>query len=404
MIPIEFILFGAALLLVALSPRFATPVALTAAVAVTVYKTVFGRLREGLGLHGLVAHFHHEQIGLINLLALLLGFALLAKHFEHSKAPLAIRRYLAEHWTGGVILLLCIFVLASFLDNIAAAIIGGTVARTVFRDKVHVGYLVAIVAASNAGGSGSVIGDTTTTMMWIAGVQPREVLSAYVGAVLALLLVAIPAAWQQHKLSPIRRNHAEMHAEAHAIDWPSIGVVAFILNLAIVTNVILNLRFGDWSEVFPFLGISVWGAILLMTPVRKPAWSELPDALRNSVFLLALVWCASMMPVDALPAASAQSTFVLGLISAGFDNIPLTALALHQGGFDWGYLAYAVGFGGSLLWFGSSAGVALAGMFPEAKSVRAWLRDGWYVWLAYVLGYAAMLLLLGWQPGTLIRG
>jgi len=399
MIPVEFILFGTALLLVAAIPRFATPVALTAAAVITAYKTAFGHFKDGVGLHGLATHFHHEWIGLINLLALLLGFALLAKHFEHSKAPLAIRRYLAEHWTGGLILLLCIFVLASFLDNIAAAIIGGTVARTVFRDKLHVGYLVAIVAASNAGGSGSVIGDTTTTMMWIAGVQPREVLSAYVGAGLALLLVAIPASLQQHKLSPVSRGQGE----DHPIDWPSIAVVAFILNLAIIVNVIINLRYGDWSGLFPFLGISVWGAILLMTPVRKPGWNELPPALRSSVFLLALVWCASLMPVDALPPASPQSTFVLGLISAVFDNIPLTALALNQGGFDWGFLAYAVGFGGSLLWFGSSAGVALAGMFPQAKSVRAWLRDGWYVILAYVIGYATMLWVLGWHSGSLLR-
>jgi len=42
-----------------------------------------------------------------------------------------------------------------------------------------------------------------------------------------------------------------------------------------------------------------------------------------------------------------------------FDNIPLTRLALEQGGYDWAALAYAVGFGGSMLWFGSSAGVAV---------------------------------------------
>jgi Na+/H+ antiporter NhaD/arsenite permease-like protein len=63
------------------------------------------------------------------------------------------------------VLLVMIFVLSSFLDNIAAALIGGTIARAVFRNKVHIGYLAAIVAASNAGGLGSVVGDTTTTMM-----------------------------------------------------------------------------------------------------------------------------------------------------------------------------------------------------------------------------------------------
>ena len=86
-----------------------------------------------------------------------------------------------------------------------------------------------------------------------------------------------------------------------------------------------------------------------------------------------------MMPVEKLPAASWQTALGLGFVSAVFDNIPLTALALKQGGYDWGYLAYAVGFGGSMIWFGSSAGVALANMYPEAKSVGRWLSHGWHV-------------------------
>jgi Na+/H+ antiporter NhaD/arsenite permease-like protein len=88
----------------------------------------------------------------------------------------------------------------------------------------------------------------------------------------------------------------------------------------------------------------------------------------------------------------------LGFVSAVFDNIPLTALALRQGGYDWGLLAYAVGFGGSMIWFGSSAGVALSALYPEAKSTPAWLRHGWHVPAGYVLGFAALLLLLGWHP------
>ena len=76
-----------------------------------------------------------------------------------------------------------------------------------------------------------------------------------------------------------------------------------------------------------------------------------------------------MMPVERLPAAAWQTAFGLGFLSAVFDNIPLTALALAQGGYDWGMLAYAVGFGGSMIWFGSSAGVAISSMYPEARSV-----------------------------------
>src|SRR5438045_9102168 len=113
---------------------------------------------------------------------------------------------LPDDWKGGVVLLILVFVLSSFLDNIAAALIGGTVARHVFRGKVHIGYLAAIVAASNAGGSGSVVGDTTTTMMWIAGVSPLAVLEAYAGAALALLVFGVPAALRQQRFSPVLKH------------------------------------------------------------------------------------------------------------------------------------------------------------------------------------------------------
>jgi Na+/H+ antiporter NhaD/arsenite permease-like protein len=102
--------------------------------------------------------------------------------------------------------------------------------------------------------------------------------------------------------------------------------------------------------------------------------------------------------VHTLPPASWETTFSLGFISAVFDNIPLTALALNQGGYDWGLLAYAVGFGGSMVWFGSSAGVAVSNLFPEAKSVMAWLRAAWWLPAAYLIGFFVMLGTLGWRP------
>ena len=51
-----------------------------------------------------------------------------------------------------------------------------------------------------------------------------------------------------------------------------------------------------------------------------------------------------------------------------------------------------------MIWFGSSAGVALSNMFPEAKSVGRWLLHGWHVALAYVIGFFVMLAVLGWHP------
>ena len=45
----------------------------------------------------------------------------------------------------------------------------------------------------------------------------------------------------------------------------------------------------------------------------------------------------------------------------------------------------------------ATAGVAISNMFPEAKSAALWLRHGWHVAVAYVLGFAAVMYVLGWQ-------
>jgi hypothetical protein len=183
------------------------------------------------------------------------------------------------------------------------------------------------------------------------------------------------------------------------VDWMRVAITGFVLAAAVAVNVGVNVRLPELADRFPFIGTAVALALLVTVPLRAPDWSALPGALKGSIFLLCLVASASLMPVESLPAASWQTALALGFVSAGFDNIPLTALALEQGGYDWGVLAYAVGFGGSMLWFGSSAGVAICGLYPEARSTARWLREGWLIGVAYVAGFAALILTLGWRPG-----
>jgi Na+/H+ antiporter NhaD/arsenite permease-like protein len=399
-IPVDFILFALILVGIALFHRHTLPVALTGLAVIVLYKVALTGFKTGPGLEGFALHLQHEWVTLTNLLGLLLGFALLSKHFEDSNVPAVLPKYLPDDWKGGLVLLAMIWVLSSFLDNIAAALIGGAIAHTVFRAKVHIGYLAAIVAASNAGGAFSVVGDTTTTMMWIAGVSPVSVFEAIVASLVALLIFGIPAAKQQHAYSPIVRDPPA----GINVDWARVFTVAFILVSAIVVNVVINTHYTDYADRFPFIGLAVWVALLLCVPLRRPDWHLLPGAFKGSIFLLSLVLCASMMPVERLPAASWQTAFGLGFVSAVFDNIPLTALAIRQGGYDWGFLAFTVGFGGSMIWFGSSAGVALSNMFPEAKNVFAWLKSGWHVTLAYVVAFFAMLVIVQWHPDPPLRG
>ncbi|MBL7959473.1 citrate transporter [bacterium] len=372
----EFILFGLTLLGVALYHHRTLAVALTGLASITIYKlTVIG--------FDIVLHVQHEASILINLFGLLLGFAILAKHFEESHIPDLLPSWLPSGWVGGFVLLWLVWIMSAFLDNIAAAMIGGTIALVVFKKKVHIGYLAAIVAASNAGGAGSVVGDTTTTMMWIDGVSAFDVMPAFFPAAVALMAFGVFASKQQFGYQPI----VPSDTTGIKINWIKILVVAMILAGAISTNVLLD---------FPAAG--VWIAIVTGALFCKTEWREVNHAIKGTVFLLSLVLCASMMPVDELPPASWQSAFALGFISSIFDNIPLTKLALQQGGYDWGVLAYTVGFGGSMVWFGSSAGVAISNIFPEAKSVGLWLKHGWHIIIAYVIGFFAMLWIMGWEP------
>jgi Na+/H+ antiporter NhaD/arsenite permease-like protein len=271
--------------------------------------------------------------------------------------------------------------------------IGGVLARSAFRGRVTVGYVAAIVAASNAGGAWSVLGDTTTTMMWLRGVNPLDVAHAIVASTVALLVFGFFSAAQQTRRQPIQ---LEETAHREPIDWIQVGLVGMILAGAITANFLFTGPLTGFFAGGPWYG--VWIAILIAALIRRPAWEELPGALRGAVFLLSLVLCASLMPVKELPPASWQSALGLGFVSAVFDNIPLTKLALDQGGYDWGMLAYTVGFGGSMIWFGSSAGVAISKDFPEARNTGRYLKEGWPVVIAYVIGFFALYYALGWQP------
>lgn len=392
-IRVEFIIFGLILLGVALFHKQTFWVAVTGLTVLLVFKLTFDQ-----GFHFMEHMLGHTPLGeqildkelregewgiILNLLGLLLGFAVLSRIFEESNVPDILPKYLPDDWKGPFVLLIFVFIMSAFLDNIAAALIGGTIALVVFKKNVHIGYLAAIVAASNAGGSGSVLGDTTTTMMWIGGVSALNVLHAYVAAFAAFIFFAWFGSHQQDKHFKIQKDAPS----GIKIDWKRIAAVVLILIGAILSNVLYDM---------PALG--VWIAIIISVLFIKVPWKEVPGALKGTVFLLCLVMCASMMPVEELPDASWLTAFFLGFLSAVFDNIPLTKLCLDQGHYDWGMLAYTVGFGGSMVWFGSSAGVAITNKFPEGRNVILWLRKGWHIAVAYVIGFFALYLLLGWEP------
>jgi Na+/H+ antiporter NhaD/arsenite permease-like protein len=390
---VEFIIFGLILVGVALLHKQTFWVAVTGLTILLIFKFVFDPgfhfMEHVFGQNTMFDQIMHKDLRqgewgiILNLMGLLLGFAILAKIFEESGVPEILPKFLPNDWRGPFLLLVFVCVISSFLDNIAAALIGGAIAIVVFKNRVHIGYIAAIVAASNAGGSGSVVGDTTTTMMWIDGVSPFNVLHGFIAALTALLFFAWFASHQQDKYQRIQKD-ATSNVK---VDWMKLVIVLLMLVGAIISNFLYDM---------PALG--VWIAILIGALIRPVPWKELPGAVRGTIFLLCLVSCASLMPVEDLPNASWFTALVLGFVSAVFDNIPLTKLCLDQGHYDWGMLAYTVGFGGSMIWFGSSAGVAITNKFPEARHVGRWIKYGWHVAVAYIIGFTILYFTMGWEP------
>jgi Na+/H+ antiporter NhaD/arsenite permease-like protein len=372
----EYVIFGLLLVAIALFHQRTFEVALIGTVLLLLYKVIWTNFH-------LIDHLRHESRMLINLLALLLGFAILSKHFEESHVPEWLPHRLPSNWRGGLALLAIVAGISTFLDNIAGAIIGGVIAKRMYKERVSLSFIVAIVAASNAGGAGSVIGDTTTTMMWIAGIPAVAFLKAFIGAGTAVAFSGIIASRHQHDYQPVIKDSLQKVK----IDLPRLVIVGIMVLGTIAANV-----------AFDFPAAGLWAGILACAFIRPTAWGELQRVLKGSLFLILLVLSASLIPVNGLPNPTWQSAFGLGLVSAVFDNIPLTALAIYQGGYDWGILAYTVGYGGSLTWFGSSAGVAMANIFPQAKNSLEWLKQSWHVAIGYVLGFFLILLFGGWRP------
>lgn len=352
-------------------------VALIGFAALLVYTIYSG---TGAGVH-LGQHMIHEVPGLANLAFMISGFAVLAKTFENSNAGDAMPRWLPDDWRGGAMIIMMVMFLSAFLDNIAACLIGGVIAKKVYKGKIGVGFIAALIMASNLGGAPSPIGDTTTIMLVNAKVPVTEILASIPGAILATLFLARVAGKQQDRIQRIIKDENT----GVVVNTRMLLAVAVALVAVIICTLTLHIT-----------AVGVWGGLLIagIFAYRHIPWREgwAHSTMRSSLFLAALVASASLMP-KFLPPATWYYTGLLGVVSAVFDNIPLTDLAIRANWGMWDLLAFAVGSGGSMMWFGSSSGVTLTKEpeFAEGRDWKKYITQGWHVPVTYVIGFVTIL-------------
>ena len=123
-IPVDFILFALTLAGVALFHHHTFWVALVGLASITGYKLAFTGFKAGAGVPGLILHLEHEWVVLANLFLLLMGFALLARHFEKSGIPDVMPALLPDDWKGAFLMLAIVWFISSFLGNTLSGYVG----------------------------------------------------------------------------------------------------------------------------------------------------------------------------------------------------------------------------------------------------------------------------------------
>jgi hypothetical protein len=145
-------------------------------------------------------------------------------------------------------------------------------------------------------------------------------------------------------------------------------------------------------------GLGLWVGLIggMLAGRVKMDWHAFQETVPNTIFLVVLVATAGLLPLEELKPILAKLdinsvAILLGILSPWFDNIPLTAIAIKIGGFDYGLLAYCVGFAGSAMWFGSSAGVAMGLKFPETYNTKRWAGPFFAMMGVYAFGIVCYL-------------
>ncbi len=295
------------------------------------------------------------------------------------------------------------FAFSSLADNITATLISVALILSLrLPAKKTLRFATVMVFSVNSGGVAMITGDVTTLMIFLAGkVSITNLLLLSAPALLAVLVLAALLARPLNAVATIDRQPTDVQR----VDV----VIAVVFLLTILSTILCNVVF-DIPPVLSFLtGLSV---MFLVARAFGEDTENHPilNYIRQIEFDTLLFFLGILLLVGSLKEIEALDTFVrlyeflpawaanylMGLLSAMIDNVPLTAALLKADVSmslqEWMSLTYAVGVGGSLLIIGSAAGIVAMSKIP-ALTFGAYLRYFAALLIAYSVGYGAVLVL-----------
>ncbi len=300
------------------------------------------------------------------------------------------------------------FFISPVADNLTTALILSTVLITIDRDSREflVPSAINIVVAANAGGAWSPFGDITTLMVWVDGrASFTEFLflfpAAFLGWGLTALLLSrfIPDGTPPFN---VNEEPAKIEKGGKVI----IGLFALTIILAIVSHQLLHLP-AMWGMMF---GLSILKLYVYKlnesdasTKVNVFAWIAKVenDTLLFFFGILAAVgglhFLGFLEYFTALYDKFGATTvnIAVGFLSAIVDNVPVmsavlkadpnmgsTPMAIQE---QWMLVTMTAGVGGSLISFGSAAGVGVMGKLHGIYTFSSHMKYAWTVLLGYIL-------------------
>lgn len=304
------------------------------------------------------------------------------------------------------------FFLSAVLDNLTSSIVMVSLLRKLIHNSDQRKFFAGmVIVAANAGGAWSPIGDVTTTMLWIGGqISSTQIIPAIF--LPSLVCLVVPMIY----LSFTLKGEVERASYDYATASETEKVKGSLLMLVLGVSTLLFVPiYKTVTHHPPYLGILLGLGLLWMVSellhadkdeeARKPysAVHALSKIDTSSVlfFLGILLAIGALETVNILHLLAewldhtvgnlSGIVFLIGLLSAVIDNVPLVAASMGMYELSvypmdhwmWHFMAYCAGVGGSVLIIGSAAGVAVMGMEK--------IDFGWYLrrisWLA-LLGYA----------------
>jgi Na+/H+ antiporter NhaD/arsenite permease-like protein len=282
------------------------------------------------------------------------------------------------------------FFLSAILDNLTTTIVMiSLIQRLIAKRDDRLLFASLIVIAANAGGAWTVIGDVTTTMLWIGGqISPLKIMG---GVFLpSLLNLLVPLAFISFSLKGKTIAPPPKEDGLQGVD-PFERNVMFYLGLGVLIAVP---AFKTVTHLPPFMGVLLGlGIVWLVGEIvhrDKDEHVRGPLTLANAltridmgsiVFFLGILLAVACLEHAGLLSMLAKwldtaigrqdiIVIVLGLLSAVIDNVPLVAATMGMydlahyppDSFLWEFIAYCAGTGGSILIIGSAAGVAAMGL------------------------------------------